>query len=401
MSENNQTFLNQDNALKVAHIITDVAMGGAEMMLYKLLSAMHREAFPAAVISLRGDGVIGERIRALGIGVRCLNMHPGIPNLPAWWRLVEWLRDFRPQVVQTWMYHADLLGGLAARFVGQRSVIWNIRNSTLDDTHTRRSTRLVVRMLALLSGSIPWRIVSCSAQAAAIHQAYGYRREKMQVIPNGFDVDLFFPRPDARSSVARELGLDDGGRWVGCFARFDPQKDHLNFIQAAALLQREIPKVHFLLCGDGINGQNRQLVGWIEEAGLGSAVHLLDRREDIPRLLSALDVLAVSSAYGEAFPNIVGEAMACEIPCVVTDLGDSREIVSDTGRVVPARNAKALAQGMLEILRLSSEAHARLGQSARQRIEHTYALPQVVEQYAQLYRSAVNPVPMDRKTDAH
>ncbi len=373
----------------ITHIITDLSTGGAEIMLLKLLSHIDRERFSSRAISLTGGGPIGERLEGLGVPVQTLGMRPGIPDPRAVFRLAGWLHNNPPALVQTWMYHADLVGGLAARLAGRAPVIWGIRNSNLDLLHSRRITRWTVKVCALLSNTVPARIVSCSETARRIHNNLGYSVDKMLVIPNGFDLDQFRPDSQARASLRQELRLSPEARLVGLVARFDPQKDHQTFIRAAAEVKARCGEVEFLLCGNGITWENEQLVSWIEERGLSDCFHLLGRREDIPRLSAALDIACSSSAYGEAFSNVLGEAMACGVPCVVTDVGDSAYIVGETGKVVPPGDSSKLAGALLDLLALSPETRMELGVAARKRTQQNFDIYAVVHHYEQLYLETI------------
>ena len=373
-------------SLKITHIITGLGTGGAEMMLYKLLSAMDPAEFSSQVISLRSEGPIAERIRALGVSVESLDMPAGIPQPSSILRLARLLREPQPDVVQTWMYHADLLGGLAARFVGRPPVVWNIRNSTLDPETSKRSTRWTVAACARFSRRWPTRIVSCSENARDVHVNLGYDAAKMTIIPNGFDLSLFHPDADARQSLRTELNLSPGTLLIGAVGRFNPQKDYTTLIAAAGWLHAARPEVHFLLCGEGLSDENEALTDRIESRGLQKRFHLLGRRSDIPRITAALDLATSSSSSGEGFSNVIGEAMSCGIPCVVTNLGDAAYLVGDTGKVVPPREPASLAAAWNALLSLPAEQRAALGAAARQRIEEHFSLPAVAGQYAALYR---------------
>jgi glycosyltransferase involved in cell wall biosynthesis len=376
--------------MKVLHIVAALETGGAEKVLYKLLSRTDREAFESEVISLIDIGPIGQKIQALGVSVRALGMRrSGVPNPLAMLRLAYWLQRDPPQVIQTWMYHADLIGGLAAKLAGSIPVAWGIHHSNLDPQSSRRSTIWIAMTCARLSCWLPARIACCSEASRQVHAQLGYAADKMVVIPNGFDLTIFEPDSAARRSVRQELGIPEEAPLIGLVARFHPQKDHCNFVQAAARFHARVPESHFLLCGDGITWDNPELTGWIEAAGIQSQCHLLGRREDIPHLTAALDIASTAS-YGEAFPMVIGEAMACGVPCVVTDVGDSAIIVGETGVVVPPKDPQALAAGWSQLLLdISREERLQLGLAARQRIMERYGLGKIVEQYEHLYESLV------------
>lgn len=370
--------------MRIAFIITGLSTGGAEMMLFRLLERLDRQRFVPHVISLTNLGELAPRISALGIPVDAVGMKPGLPGLSGFLRLVRMLKRLNPDVVHTWMYHADLLGGLAARLAGVSAVGWCIRNSNLDEDKTRLSTRGVVRLCAAISQWLPSRILSCSEKARQIHVACGYAAEKMLVVPNGFDLARFKPDEDARKRIRSELGLDVDTPLVGLIGRFDPQKNHAGFLEAAGLLHRRMPHVHFLLAGQGIDTGNAVLMQAITQADVLANTHLLGLRSDIPELMAALDVLA-SSSYGEAFPNVLGEAMACGVPCAVTDVGDSACIVGDTGRVVASGDMAGLAAGLEALLALPVTEKALLGERARARVAEHFEIGTIVRRYEAFY----------------
>lgn len=371
--------------MRVLYIITGLATGGAEMMLLKLLERLDRERYAPVVISLTTMGDIGPRVAALGIPVQALGMTSGLPSPFGFLRLLRQVRQARPDIVHTWLYHADLLGGLAARLAGVAAVGWCIRNSNLDKDNTKLSTRAVVGLCASISRWVPARILSCSEMARQIHVARGYAAEKMIVVPNGFDLTRFKPDEDARRRVRTELGLDGDTPLVGLIGRFDPQKNHVGFFEAAGLLHRSMPHVHFLLAGQGIDAGNAVLMQAITQAGVLANTHLLGLRSDVPALMAALHALASSSSYGEAFPNVLGEAMACGVPCVVTDVGDSANIVGDTGRVVASGDMAGLAAALEALLALPPSARSALGDRARARVEENFEIDQIVRRYEGFY----------------
>jgi glycosyltransferase involved in cell wall biosynthesis len=373
--------------VKVLHVIGSLDVGGAEIMLAKLLRAT-AGLVDARVVSLTADGPIGDRIRGLGVETVFLGMRRGAPDPRGIFALAREIRDFRPKVVQTWMYHSDLIGGLAALLAGRPPVIWGVRNAELEEQTAKWATRQTLRICALVSGLIPARIVSCSERGREFHVARGYRADKFDVIPNGFDLEAFRPDPAARKAVRIDLGIPVNAPAVGMVARYHPMKDFENFARAAALASRDLPDLRFVLCGEGVSADNAQLVGWLRDAGVLGRTSLLGRREDVPRVLASLDLFTLSSAT-EGFPNALGEAMACGIPCVSTDAGDARFILGESGRVVPVRSPKALADAWVELLRRDETARLRAGEAARQRMASRFSMPAVGAAFCELYPSVV------------
>lgn len=371
--------------MRIVFIITGLSTGGAEMMLLKVLERLDRQRFAPHVISLTTLGELAPRIAALGISIEAMGMKPGLPSPIGFFRLVHRIKRLNPEVVHTWMYHADLLGGLAARLAGVSALGWCIRNSNLDRDKTKFSTRAVVGLCALISKWVPSRILSCSEKALQIHVARGYVAEKMVVVPNGFDLTRFKPDNDARHRIRAELGITEQTPLVGLIGRFDPQKNHAGFFEAAAVLHRHMPQVHFVLVGHGIDINNAALMQSIIQAGVLANTHLLGLRSDMPELMAALDVLASSSSYGEAFPNVLGEAMACGVSCVVTDVGDSAYIVGDTGRVVSPGDMTGLAAALENLLALRLTKKIALGEYARARVAKHFEIGNVVRKYEEYY----------------
>ncbi|MBD1906690.1 glycosyltransferase [Funiculus sociatus GB2-A5] len=372
-------------SFRVVHIIAGLPSDGAEMMLYKLLSRMNRKRFNSVVVSLMDRGTLGDRIEALGIPVYTIGMKPGRPTIASIWRIISTIRNIKPGLIQGWLSHGNLAAQLVSAFVpGRVPVLWNVRHSALPRSDTKIGTLLIIKLLAYLS-RLPAKIIYNCKIGADDHQQIGYDIEKTIIIPNGFDTNLFAPSVEARLSVRSELNLAENTFFIGRLGRFHPMKDHLTFLQAAAFLLKVYPEVHFLLAGSGIDGNNQVLHQFIKQLNIGEKIHLLGERQDISRIAAALDIATSSSAYGEGFPNIIGEAMSCGVPCVVTDVSDSAWIVGDTGRVVPPRDPKALCAAWVDLIEIGSSARVELGARARQRIQTELSLEKIVYQYEKLY----------------
>lgn len=376
----------------MVHLITSLHVGGAQMHLYKTLSRFDRRRFDSTVISLVKPGKVGKMLARQGIRVLSLDMAKGRPSLAGFWKLAFLLRELRPSLLQTHLYHADMLGFLAGRIARVPRIFWNIRQSNMDFSRYRPATGLTVRLCALLSRYVDKILVNSHA-GLRHHAGLGYSRSRMVVIPNGFDAERFRPFPAHRRSLRQELRLPPQARLVGMMARFDPQKDHATFLRAAGLVAREEPQAYFLLAGHGLEPHNPEVQLLRKTSGLApSRLSLLGERSDMPRLMAGLDVLVLSSAFGEGFPNAVGEAMACGTPCVVTDVGDAALIVGDTGVVTPPGHPELLAQGILDILNLPWEKYQAKSTAARQRILQNYSLSAIVRRLESLYTQAFQPV---------
>jgi glycosyltransferase involved in cell wall biosynthesis len=367
---------------RLLFISTGLGVGGAEISLLNILQHLDRNRFEPHVISLTGPGEVGTRIRAIGVPTIELNF--GRRPLTSFLSLVRAIRRLRPDVVQTWMYHADLLGGLAARLAGVYRVSWGIRNSDLDPGVGGNSTITVRRICALLSRWLPRTIVSCSRVAADIHRNLGYRADRMVVIGNGFDLSQFRPDPAQRLAVRTELGLPGHAPLVIHVGRYHPHKNHQGLVRAAALVHRKHPDAHFVLVGPEVTEQNPTLSADVAAAGLTCVVHCLGLRGDIARLMAASDLLVLSSS-SEAFPRVLGEAMACGVPCVSTDVGDSRVIVGDCGRVVSPHDDEALAAAVDELLSLPASQREALGRQARERVLEHFDIRDIARRYQELY----------------
>ncbi len=372
--------------MKVLHITTGLNDGGAEAVLYRLVC--HDGPERHHVVSLMDEGKYGPLLRQAGARVTCLNMPRRRLTLKGLWRLWRLLRTDRPDVVQTWMYHGDLVGGVIARLAGVRRVCWGIHHTTLEPGKSARTTIWIAHLNARLSRWVPHAIVCCAEKAREVHAALGYAADKMVVIPNGYDLGQFRPDREARERLRREWQIADGTFLIGMVGRFDPQKDHGNLIAALSrLTQRGMPFV-CVLVGKDLLPDNPSISQQIAAHGLGENVRLLGQRTDIPAVMNALDVHVLSSSYGEAFPNVLAEAMACGTPCVATDVGDAAQIVGETGWVVPPRDPDALADAIQAAWTEWSRQKGRWGlrqQAARQRVAERFSIERMTEAYRAIW----------------
>jgi glycosyltransferase involved in cell wall biosynthesis len=375
-----------DDRLRILHITTGLKTGGAEIMLQKLLCCRIPDKCHVQVISLTGLGEIGKSLIGQGITVRHLGMNPVFPGPLALIRLARWIKEARPDVVQTWMYHADLIGGLVAFLCGFKNIVWNIRQTNVDSKSIKRRTILVAKLCAKLSHLLPKQIICNSSAGRDAHIAIGYASEKFTIIPNGFDLELFRPDIAAYKAVRKQLGVSAEVRIIGIIARYDRQKDHQTFLHAAEIHLRSHPDTHFLYCGEGMTAGNPAFANSLKNKNLRNNSHFLGFSTDIPRLTAALDI-AVSSSIGEGFANNIGEAMASGVPCSVTDVGDSALIVGDFGWVVPPQSPTALAKAWGEIFDFPRIQMKETRNGARRRMIDNFGIEAIANQYHTLYET--------------
>jgi glycosyltransferase involved in cell wall biosynthesis len=359
-------------------------------MLHKLLAGMDGSRFQNLVISLSDCGTIGPRIEALGVPVCSLNLDHTLGSLFPALRFPKILRQFRPSLIQGWMYHGNLAALLGSVLVpGRPPAIWNVRQSmsSLDDE--KPMTARVIRLGAHFSGRAD-AIIYNSTVSARQHEAIGFSPEHRQILPNGFDCDEFSPDPAARAAFRQALGIAPNALVVGLAARFHPMKDHALFLAAAAKSMSFGFPLHFILAGKDVDDGNPAIAAMLDRHGLRGRVTLLGEVERMSNFFNALDLETLCSSRGEGFPNVVGEAMACGIPCVVSDIGDSADIVGDTGVVIPPSSVDALVAGWHTLLAEGNERIHERGSMARARVMARYSLRQIVAEYESLYLRASN-----------
>ena len=368
---------------RVIHIITDLDTGGAEMMLYKLLTSLRNEAVDFLVVSLMNRGDITERIEALGVKVETLYLKQGQrPGLKTIKKLNKIMRVYNPDVVQGWMYHGNIAATIAVflcwPFRKKVKLFWNIRQTLYNLDSEKRQTRWLIILGRWLS-FFPHGIIYNSSLSLKQHATIGYSG-KNHMIPNGFDLEKFRPNKTNYQEFRKELDVSDSTILIGHISRLHPMKDHATLLKAINRVTEEISnseathKVLFLLVGHNVT----------IDLSNNAAIHFLGERSDIPRIMSALDVLVSSSAWGEGFPNVIGEAMASEVPCVVTDVGDSAHIVGKYGKVCPVGDDQCIAESLLQFIK-NEKQRKIAGQQSRKRIKKYYSIDKIKKEYLKVW----------------
>jgi len=341
------------------------------------------------VVSLTSLGLIGESLRNQGVKVHTLNLSPSAINIPiVLWQLVKLIRQYQPEIVQTWMYHADLLGGLSAHLAGNNNVIWGIRRTSLSLSNSAK-TAFIMKICAVLSHWIPKKIICVAEAAKQAHIAAGYLASRMVVIPNGFNFSPFTVTQEQIIALRLACHFSDGDIVIGCVGRFHADKGQDNFVKAAAIVAQQYPTVKFLLVGRDCDVNNAQLMHWLSDHGLQERVVLLGERNDVPVCLAAMDVYCMPSRT-EGFPNGLGEAMAMGLPCVATNVGDTAVLTGDTAILVPPQNEQALAQVLLKVIALSEKEREQMGQRAKERVMSEFPIEKVRARFEAVYRDIIS-----------
>ncbi|QXF11818.1 MULTISPECIES: glycosyltransferase [Sphingopyxis] len=368
---------------RILHLITGLDMGGAERSLANLLLGAAKRRHVPHVVSLSGEGHYGPILSGEGIGVDKLGLGSTPQSLAAIGRLRRIVRLFRPDGIQGWMYHGNLIASLAPWLAGRRiPVAWNIRQSLYDIESEKRVTRWVIRRLAGMSAG-PAAIVYNSFQSRAHHEAFGFAAANGIVIPNGFDCNRWRPDAGRRATLRSALGLGSNELLLGFVGRFHPMKDIPTFLAACERAMADDPRLHVALVGEGLDLENPKLALALNGLPRGR-VHALGRQRTVEAIMPAFDLFCLSSV-SEAFPNVLGEAMATALPCIATDVGDCARLLDGNGILVPPGDASRIADAIREIAATSLARRREIGIAARERIVASYAMDATADAYANLF----------------
>lgn len=379
----------KEKRLNVVHVIVGLNVGGAELMLRRLIETQRAQdkSMEHQVISLTTVGAIGKELQERGVTVTALGMRSPLQVPFVLWKLTRQLRRLRPDIVQTWMYHADFLGGLAARFAGIRNVVWRICTTDVAKGGSRL-TVLLRWVCARLSHRVPHTILCVAEAARRVHLAVGYCEERVVVLPDGFDMERLQASVAGTTQLRQACGFGPDTVVVGTLGRFNRVKDQENFVRAAGLIALEYPSVRFLMVGRGCDSANPALMNWIASTGGADRFVLLGERSDAPICLAAMDIFVLSSRT-EGFPNVLGEAMAMGRLCVTTDVGDAALMLGEHGIVVPPEDAPALADGIAQMLTIPQQERCVLARRQHLHIEQNFSIERCARRFTAVYEDVL------------
>jgi glycosyltransferase involved in cell wall biosynthesis len=385
----------------VFHVITGLNTAGAEMMLFKLLKGSKGSQYQPIVISLLDKGTMGEEFEKINQQIIILQWSKWYRLLAAPFFIIYLLLKYKPVIIQGWMYHGNLVASVMAffnsvfnRVIKRKSfVVWNIRHTIYDLNEEKMQLRFLIKLGALLSRRAD-AILFNSSVSQRRHAEIGYSNVNNRVIPNGFETNKFKPAKN-KSELRKAFNLAEDFVIIGHVARYHPMKDHAGFIDACIANAKKHANICFIMVGrdvddnSNIHNNKNRLAEQIEHSGFKHLFYRFGEQKDLLNIYNLFDIFVISSAWGEAFPNVLGEAMACAVPAIVTDVGDAAEIVAETGLVVPPKDPNALADAMHKLLQMSEKSRAELGIRARQRIKENFELSRIVNQYEDLYSAMV------------
>ena len=371
-------------ALTIFHIITGLGNGGAEGVLYRLCTKDKK--YRHIVISLTTGGKYKTLLEKKNIKVLSCNFKKTKLNIKEFYKILKLFDYYKPDIIQGWMYHGDLIASVISLLKKNKNLYWNIRNSTLDKkARNFITTFLTMKFCALISHKLPKKIICCSNNSINYHISQGYKKSIFEYLPNGINTDVFKPNKLFKTQIKRKLNIKNNLFIFGTVARFDEQKDHKTLIMALKLLKQKSKDFKVLLIGKDLTNKNHKIVRLIDEYSLRENILLLGEREEINELMCFIDCHVLSSSYGEAFPNVIAEAMACSTPCIATNVGDSKNIIGKFGWTTDSKDPISLSQKMYHVMNLQKNDLLKMGQLARDRIIDLYSLDRMVSSYQNIY----------------
>lgn len=372
--------------MSILLLIRSLDYGGAERQLIELAKGLHARGHSILVAVSYDLGPWGAELRAAGISVAVLAKRGRWDVLAYLWRLARLVRRVRPQILYAFLVEPSIQAAVLKPLIPGTRIVWGIRASNMHvrqygwfPSVTFRLSRYLARCADL--------IIANSQAGAQYHRAQGYSARKITVVPNGIDLVRFRPDSDARRRARTAWGIPESGTVIGTVGRLDPMKDHWTLLEAAVHVIDKDPDTFFVCVGDGPEAYRSKLEARASSLRVSDRVIWVRAQEDMTAVYNAFDVCCLSSAFGEGFSNALGEAMACGVPCVATDVGDAASIIDWCGVIVPPGNPTQLAEGILQILATAS---ADRKHACRKRIEGQFSVELMVHRTERVLRAQVD-----------
>ena len=371
--------------MKILHIISGLKWGGAETQLFRICK--FDQDNDHIVVSLSNKEGYGDILEKINVSVYTLNFSRGRISISGLIKLYRIIKQIKPDVVQTWMNHADFIGGIIARIAGIKNIFWGVHQTILIKGKSKASTIMIVKLNAILSNLIPNKIIYCAEKSREVHELIGFKKSKGVVIQNGYDINIFHQNDSLAKDFRDKLKIPQDAFIIGHVASYDPLKDQDTLIKSLGkLLQRKI-KFTAILVGANLDHLNDDLVSSLKKNGLSDNVHLLGIRDDIQSVMNAIDLFLLTS-ISEAFPNVLNEAMLCGTPCLTTDVGDAALIVDKTGWIVESRDSTSIANACINALNekeQDSENWKKRKEACRERIMENFSFEKMINKYKDIW----------------
>lgn len=370
--------------MKLLFVTTGLNLGGAERALHAMVNNGLDKRYMIKIISLRDSGHYGEKFQSDGVEVCCLNLQNPLNLVKSLLKAFNFAREFEPDVIQGWMYHGNMFSLLLGRFTRAKpKVYWGIRQTLYDIRKENVLTQWIIRLEAKLS-FFAGGIIYNSKKSQNQHESIGFSKKNSIYIPNGFDLSLWKPDAGKRKALRKELEIPDNSFVIGYIGRFHQMKNIELLFEVMESVLSENTNSIFLVVGENTDRENLKLKSFYDRLPPQQVVSL-GVRADIPAVVQCIDLLCLTSAWGEGFPNVIGEAMATGIPCVATDIGDSALVIGESGWIIPPNDAECLANCISLALSESTSAYNARSVASQKIISENYNITQIVDNYTNVY----------------
>lgn len=379
--------------IKVINIITGLYQGGAEMQLLYNMKNIDTKKYKCYVVSLCDEGNVGKKIIQAGIPVYSLDIKKSkyaiirfLMFIRALFILSRYIKEVKPDIVQTWLHHADLAGLIACKLAGHKKLFWSVHCSYLRPPYFKKRNIILVKLLGKLS-KIPKVISFNSSAGLKSHIEMGYIPKQMKMIPCGFDSKIFSPNSKKRQNIRDYYGISDSDFLVGFVGRHHVVKDIKTFLLAVHELSKKHNNIQTIMVGQGFDEFNQEIISLKKDLQLKN-IKLLGRRDDVPALMNAFDLFLITSV-SEGFPNVLGEAMLTGLPCLVTDVGDCKEVLANNKYVFNVGDYKGMANKASEIINLTELQKKELSLYNQKIIKKNYEISIVTKKYQEIYKTLI------------
>jgi len=368
-------------------LIRSLNIGGTERQIIELIKGLDNNRFDITIGLFYNEGALIEEIKSMPwIHVISLKKSGRWDIIRFVFRFIKLLKVLQPDILYSFLPDANIVGLIAGRLSGVKRIVWGVRASNMDVSRYDWLARISLRLSAFLS-RFPDAIIANSFGGIKFHRNIGYNTNRMMIIQNGIDIDRFKPDHSAGLRVRDEWNIDEETIAIGLVGRLDPMKDHTTFLQAVKIFNQEERSVRFVCIGDGKELYKSEIHSLCRRLGLNGSIIWAGERCDMTAVYNSMDIVTSSSSFGEGFPNVIGEAMACGVPCVVTDIGDSAIIVGETGIVVPPEDPQALADGWRSMLKRLNDKSYSIKEMARARIVSRYNSETFIQKTSRMFLS--------------